>query len=362
LKTFSVTFRGRSFDESRYIRQVSRRYGTEHYELDLGPAADLAGTIEEISYFSDEPGADAGALPLWYLSQLTAKHVKVVLSGEGADELFAGYLTYKANRLHRLATMIPQRFRLAALAAAMRLPVADDKISFEYKLKRFLRGSLFSPEAAHVFWNGTFSSRERQDIYHYFSNEPMSDLLAGITRPLELQSYLDFDQNYYLPDDILYKVDRMSMAHSLEARPPFLDHRIVEFAAQLPAKFKLSRFTSKLILRKLMAGRLPAEVLKRPKVGLDIPIHDWFRGPLKGFLLDTLSERRILRAGLFSWLAIDNLITAHLQRKANVGYHLWGLMTLLLWIERWKIQPPPRSLQQSLELDASHASLVERAG
>ena len=338
LQTYSVTFRGRSFDESRYIREVSSHFGTRHTEFDLTASADLVSAIERIAYYSDEPGADAGALPLWFLAQMTSRDVTVVLTGEGADELFGGYLTYRADRYCTLARRIPARLRQAALAFAMHLPVSDEKISFEYRLKRFLQGTLLSPEMAHVFWNGTFSESEKQRLFLFAEAGPLAEVLAEMGEGEGLQRYLDFDQRYYLPDDILYKVDRISMAHSLEVRPPFLDQRIVDFAAGLPERLKLRGSTSKYVLRRLMKDKLPRAVLQRPKIGFDVPIHEWLRGVLRPMLLDTLSEEAVLAGGLFHWPAVKLLVNAHLERKANHGYHLWGLMVLLIWMKRWKIE------------------------
>lgn len=340
LKTFSITFEGRSFDESSYIKQVSDYYGTDHSELDLNEGADLADVIGDLSYYSDEPSADAGAVPVWYLSKLSRKDVTVALSGEGADELFGGYLTYKANRYRRLISHTPRLLRRAALGCARHLPVSDEKIGFEYKVKRFLQGSLLSPEAAHVFWNGTFSEEEKRDLYHFADQRPLAAILDQMRRGRSLERYLLFDQRYSLPDGILYKVDRMSMAHSVEVRPPFLDSRIVEFAAALPEHLKIRGSQGKLILRSLMKDKLPPPVLHRSKVGFDIPIHDWFRGVLMPLLQDTLNESAIRGSGLFSWSAVEGLIKQHLDRKANWGYHLWGLMTLMLWMKRWNVEGP----------------------
>ena len=172
----------------------------------------------------------------------------------------------------------------------------------------------------------------------------MLRLLPGLPARHSLNRYLHIDQNFYLPDDILYKCDRMSMAHSLEVRPPFLDHRIVEFAARLPASLKIRGRTTKFILRELMKKKLPDAILNRRKEGLDIPAHDWLRGPLKTLLQEALSPAAVQEAGLFSSSAVQRLITAHLSRKANLGYHLWGLLTLHLWIRRWNIQTEDESL------------------
>jgi asparagine synthase (glutamine-hydrolysing) len=340
LKTFSVTFHGKSFDESRYIRDVAAQYGTEHTEFDMAPDAELADTIAGLSYYSDEPSADAGAVPMWYLSKMTRQHVTAVLSGEGADELFGGYLTYKADRYHRALAHVPRLFKRAALGCAQWLPASDEKIGFEYKVKRFLEGSMMSPEDAHVFWNGTFTEAEKRRFFCYADERPLRSILNHMRPGNALERYLDFDQRYSMPDGILYKVDRMSMAHAVEVRPPFLDDRIVDFAARLPQRFKMTGQETKLVLRKLMSARLPQSVLRRPKVGFDIPIHEWFRGPLRPLLEETLCESAVNATGLFEWPAIARMQREHQNRQANWGYHLWGLMTLLLWMKRWKIETP----------------------
>ena len=324
LQTYSITFHGRSFDESRYIREVSGRFGTRHSEFDLSESAYLVDAIERIAFYSDEPSADAGALPLWFLAQMTSRDVTVVLTGEGADELFGGYLTYRADRYCEIARKIPARLRKAALAIATLLPVSDEKISFEYKLKRFLRGSLLSPELAHVFWNGTFSQAEKERLFLLADPGPLEAVLDSMAGGRGLQRYLDFDQRYYLPDDILYKVDRISMAHSLEVRPPFLDPRIVDFAAGLPERFKLRGSQSKYVLRRLMRDKLPRSVLRRPKIGFDVPIHEWLRGVLRPLLLETLSQEAVLATGLFHWPAVKQQISAHLGKKSESGVSPMG--------------------------------------
>ena len=337
VKTFSITFRGASGDESEHIRRVSRYYGTEHTEFDLNPDVDLERAIEDLAYYSDEPSADAGALPTWFLSQMTRQSATVALSGEGSDELFAGYLTYQADRYSACLRWLPKFVRRAALSGARQLSAQDGRISFEYKLKRFLEGSLLSPELAHIFWNGTNSERDKQKMYIFAEglNSWMKEM-----KGTGLQRFLDFDQRYYLADDILYKVDRMSMAHSLEVRPPFLDPRIVDFSRRLPEDFKLRGSTSKYVLRKLMAGKLPQEILHRSKMGFDIPVHDWFRGALRSMLLETLNRDAVEATGLFRWPQIERLIQRHLERRENAGYQLWGLMVLLMWMKRWNIELP----------------------
>ncbi len=355
LKTFSVSFRGRSFDETAYTRKVAAIYGTEHNEVDVNADAGLQDAIEEFAYYSDEPSADAGALPVWFLSKLSKTKVTVALSGEGGDELFAGYVTYRANRLARRMRRLPSKALQLALAGLRHWPVSDEKISFEYKLKRFLEGCQMAAERAHVYWNGTFSKAEKQSMFHGLLPNALDRILDEIGEMSQaeddLAPYLWFDQKYYLPDDILTKTDRMSMAHSLEVRPPFLDHRIVEFAASLPAHLKIRGSRQKFLLKELMKHRLPSSIVQRKKIGFDIPAHEWLRGPLRPLLLETLETGVSQHAGLFRRSGIEACVRQHLERRANLGYHLWGLLTLFLWMRRWRIQTTPvsRMSQQATE-------------
>jgi asparagine synthase (glutamine-hydrolysing) len=353
IKTFSISFLGRSFDETNYIRQMAAKYDTEHEELDLNSDSSLPEAIEEFAYYFDEPDADGGALPVWFLSKLTKQSVTVALSGEGADELFGGYLTYQADRLARWMRRLPSASLRLALGITRRWPVSDGKISFEYMLKRFLEGCLMPPERAHVYWNGTFSGAEKQALVHPALPGALDGMLGQLSRAGDdLPAYLWFDQKYYLPDDILAKVDRMSMAHSLEVRPPFLDHRIVEFAAALPEHLKIHGARQKIVLKEAMKGKLPQSILHRKKVGFDIPAHEWLRGPLRTLMLDTLASAAEY-SELFDIGGIQACARQHLERRANLGYHLWGLVILFLWMKRWQIQTPVSGLNRLASISTS---------
>ena len=337
LKTFSISFAGRSFDETAHIRRVASCYEADHEEFDVNPDCGLDDAIEQFAYYFDEPNADGGALPVWFLSRMTRRSVTVALSGEGADELFGGYLTYRADQLARRARRLPPWLLRMARSAAHLWPVSDEKLGFEYMLKRFAEGCLMPAGRAHVYWNGAFSAEEKAALV----KTPLPAALDEILRELSpegdgLNAYLRFDQRWYLPDDILAKVDRMSMAHAIEVRPPFLDHRIVEFAASLPDHLKIRGRTQKVVLRELMKRKLPASTLRRKKVGFDFPAHEWLRGPLRNLLLDTVSSNGSIR--LFRQDALEQCVGRHLERRSNLGYHLWGLMLLLLWMKRWRIQ------------------------
>jgi asparagine synthase (glutamine-hydrolysing) len=351
LKTFSISFRGRRFDETRYVEQAVKQYGTDHEQLDLNPEQDLQGAIEEFAYYTDEPSADAGALPVWFLSKLCKTRTTVALSGEGGDELFGGYLTYRANRYARSLRKLPRSPVKAVLSALSRWPVSDEKISFEYKVKRLLEGSLMSPERAHVYWNGTFSDAEKRSLIAVQLPGALDGVLNELRESLpgnnDLAPYTHFDQEYYLVDDILVKSDRMSMAHAVEMRPPFLDHRIIEFAATLPASLKIRGSRQKFLLKDLMKDKLPQSILQRSKIGFDIPAHEWLRGPLRFLLEDTLRTGVAEYHELFRPGVIENYRREHMERRINVGYHLWGLLIMFLWMKKWRIQAPAPAMHAS---------------
>lgn len=353
LKTFSVSFQGRSFDESAYIRQVVERYQTEHEQVDLNPSLNLLDAIEEFAYYSDEPSADAGALPVWFLSKLCKTRTTVALSGEGADELFGGYLTHRASVLAERARKLPSSGLRFVRNQLRRLPVSDDKIGLEYKLKRFLEGCFMAEAAGHVYWNGAFSAEQKRELLAQPLPAALDRILGELADRVpgrdRLAPYLWFDQKYYLPDDILYKVDRISMAHAVEVRPPFLDHRIAEFAAALPASLKIRGGRQKVVLKELMKDKLPSSTLHRKKIGLDIPAHDWFRGPLRPLLEETMDEGISEYNQIFRGGAIRGFLDSHMERRANLGYHLWGLMILFLWMRKWRIQLPAREETPALE-------------
>lgn len=347
LKTFSISFRGRSFDESAYIHQVASHYGTDHTELDLNPGSNLQDAIEEFAYYSDEPSADAGALPVWFLSKLSKTKTTVALSGEGADELFGGYLTYRADQFAMRIRHLPASMLGVALDTMRFWPVSDEKIGFDYKAKRFLEGCLMSADRAHAHWNGTFSEAEKLSMLRV----PLPGALDGLFQEMRdlpstndpLARYLWFDQKYFLADDILVKSDRMSMAHAVEVRPPFLDHRIVEFAAALPATLKIRGSCQKLLLKELMKNKLPSSIPWRKKIGFDIPTHEWLRGPLRRLLVETVTAGASDHRELFQPDVLEALVRRHLERKINHGYHLWGLMLLFLWMKKWRIQSTSES-------------------
>ncbi len=198
------------------------------------------------------------------------------------------------------------------------------------------------PARAHVYWNGTFADEDHNSIISNQLPHVLDKILGQIDKlPAtkdDLAPFLWLDQKYYLADDILVKSDRMSMAHSVEVRPPFLDHRIVEFAATLPASLKIRGSRQKIVLKELMKDKLPAAIVNRPKIGFDIPAHEWLRGPLLGLLEETFQFGLTEYGQLFRKDGIELLKKRHLQRQVNVGYHLWGLLILFLWMKKWQVK------------------------
>jgi len=336
LKSFSISFKGRSFDETSYIRTAAREYGTDHAEMDLNPDVELRGAIEEFAYYSDEPSADAGALPVWFLSKLCRETTTVALSGEGADELFGGYLTYRANRIARHLRHLPRPALSMGLSLVGHWPVSDEKIGKEYVVKRLFEGTLMSPARAHVYWNGTFADAERSTLVSERLPDELDETLAQMAvlpkNGDDLAPFLWLDQKYYLADDILTKSDRMSMAHSLEVRSPLLDHRLVEFATSLPARLKLRGWQTKAILRDTVRRYLPASTLRKRKHGFSVPLREWFRGSLHEMVCDYLSARSTLLApGVFNHVTISRWIAEHHRGERDHSAILWLLLNYAAW-------------------------------
>jgi asparagine synthase (glutamine-hydrolysing) len=258
--------------------------------------------------------------------------------------MFGGYLAYRADRLARAMRQWPRTLLRLAAGVAAGWPVCDEKIGFAYQLKQFLEGCLLPQEEAHVYWNGAFNDARRRSLTAALPCA-LSRILAELAAAgPSLPAWLHFAQKYYLPDDVLAKLDRMSVAHSVEVRTPFLDHRMVEFAAALPADLKIRGSRQKIVLKELMRSKLPPAILRRRKTSLAIPAHEWLRGPLRPLLAETLEAGAADYAGLFHPEAIRACLRDHLERRANLGNPLWGLMVLFLWMKRWRIQTIPPHL------------------
>jgi len=343
IKTFSIGFEDASFDESKYSLLASRHIGTEHHAQTM-TSADLLNIVPRLPDILDEPMADASILPTYLLSKFAREHVTVALGGDGGDELFAGYPTYLA---HKFADQYERCLGFAhpVLAfLAKLLPVSDDNISFDFKVKKFLSGIGYPDGIRNSVWLGSFSFSENErvlspgigpqfnrdrlaeDIRFYERKFPLTDRLTRL-------QYLDL--KLYLQESILVKVDRASMASSLEVRAPFLDHQLVEFVMGLPPKWKLNGFTSKYILKEVMKNFLPDEVVRRKKKGFGVPIAKWVKGPLKELFEDLLSFDRIKREGFLDPRCVATLLQDHLGNKKDNRKQLWTLLVWELWMNRY---------------------------
>jgi len=335
VKTFSVGFAERSFDEAPYAREVARHLGTEHHELTLEPAM-LLGLIPRLPVLLDEPLGDASIIPTYLLSAFTRQHVKVALGGDGGDELFAGYPTLQAHRLAGYYMRAPGLLRRRVVEPVVRrLPVSRDNLSFDFRAKRFVSGAAHGVAERHQRWMGSFAPEERVAL---LSGDIRAEL-NGDTRVDEfgsldpLHQVLMLDMRLYLENDILVKLDRASMMASLEGRVPLLNNDFVTYATGLPMDMKLRGLRSKFLLKRALRGILPDRILNRPKKGFGIPVAEWFRGPLREQMLSVLSPERIAREGFFEAAAVSALIDDHLAGRRDNRKQLWTLFAFELWHE-----------------------------
>jgi asparagine synthase (glutamine-hydrolysing) len=327
VKSFSVGFADRSFDESAHARLVARHLGTEHHELTLEPGM-LLDLVPQLPELLDEPLGDASIIPTYLLSEFTRRHVKVALGGDGGDELFAGYPTLQAHRLAAYYLKAPRLLREGLVEAVVRrLPVSRGNLSFEFRAKRFVSGASYPTAERHQRWMGSFDRQERtvllaREVAHH-------DLDLANADPLNHALLLDM--RLYLENDILVKLDRASMMASLEGRVPLLNNDFVEYATHLPLNMKLRGMRSKFLLKRALRGILPDAILNRPKKGFGIPVAHWFRGPLKEQLLSVLSPERIAREGFFDAAAVKRLIDDHLDGRRDNRKQLWTLFAFEQW-------------------------------
>lgn len=342
IKTFSMGFKEDSFSEADQARAMADFLAVSHYSENVHPTTPQ--DLERIVYHADEPFADTSILPMYHLAELARHHVKVALSGDGSDEIFAGYVTNTADRLHGMLQYVPT----AALSYSHRaiqalLPVSFNKVSLDYKIRQFLEGVAQPFPEAHFSWRHIFNEEEKRSLLsvdcreavlesnpfhsvkHYFD-----EISQG--HPLDQAAYVDFKT--WLVDDILVKVDRATMAHSLEARAPFLDHRVVEFAAQLDPSLKMKGWEKKYLLKKAMGSYLRSETLKQPKKGFNAPISQWLTGEMQDF-----AKQVTLDPALKSWFSlpfIEALWKQHLSLRTDHGLKLFGLTCFGVWLKQFQ--------------------------
>ena len=337
VKTFSIGFVEDGYDELCYARRVASALDTEHHELVLRP--DVVQIVEDIAWYLDEPFGDTSAIATYIVSKLAAEHVKVVLTGDGGDELFAGYDKYVVEQRERAFDRIPGPIRKAMGTIGHLMPEG-------MKGRRFLQHVALDGHRRYLDASSLFRADQMRQLFRPDAFEQIAqhdpklaalgDLRAAGSDWMSSAQYCDL--NNYLPLDILTKVDRMTMAHSIEARPPLLDHRLVEFAAKVPPRLRLRDGTTKYLFKQAMRGTLADEIIDRPKHGFAVPLAAWFRGALAGFARDLLLSDSCRKRGLFNVAYIEKLLRLH-QGGRDVDLQLWTLLSFELWCRRFLDAP-----------------------
>ncbi len=346
VKTFSIGFKESEFNELAYARQIAQKFGTDHHEFILEP--DALDILPRLVEHFDEPFADPAALPTWYLAQMTRQHVTVALNGDGGDEAFAGYQRYFGDVYVDIYRMIPAPLRAHVFDRLIyALPVQADRPmerSYAMALRGLARGANVSHAASKVRWSTHFSHAEKWALYNgdvrgALRGPTSADLLeadfwrAQAAHRIDRTLYTDIHN--YLPGALLPKVDRTTMAHSLEARSPFLDHTVMELSARLPVRWKVRGRRTKHILRDLFAYLLPPEIEQRGKVGFGVPLGMWFKGPLRAPAHDLLLGSDARALGYFRREAVARLLDENQQGQADHGKRIWTLLNLELWLRRY---------------------------
>jgi asparagine synthase (glutamine-hydrolysing) len=349
VKTFSIGFTEQSYNESQYARAVANHLGTDHYEEYLS-AEKTGDLISEIGTWLDEPMSDPSLIPTFLLARFVRRHVTVALGGDGGDELVAGYPMYYAHKVAARYAIIPAFVRSGLIEPAVRaLPVSTKNLSFDFKAKRFIRASKVDTVARHHSWFGSFSQDKHEKLFTNDVLEQTTDDIYAVARDLlnstdaknEIAKMQFLDMNFYLAEDILTKVDRASMAVSLETRAPFLDPRVAQFSASLPMDYKLKGSKGKFILKKAMKGLLPEEILYRPKKGFGIPTAEWLKDRLNPLLHEMLTPARLHDQGIFNSDFVQQLIKEHETGAASHHKELWTLLVFQLWWDSF-LQNPTR--------------------
>jgi asparagine synthase (glutamine-hydrolysing) len=343
VKTFSIGFEEQDFSELHHARRVAEHVGADHHEFIVRPEA--LEVLPLLVEHYGEPYADSSAIPTYYVARETRKHVTVALNGDGGDESFAGYERYAAMRLaekyHRIPAVLRDTFVQQAIGM---IPSSATKRSRVNDVQRFLQAASLPKVQRYLKWVSVFDTAAKENLYsedfrHQTQSMRAADLLtpwfqrangAGI-----VDAALLADINTYLPNDLLVKVDIATMAVSLEARSPFLDHHLIEFAASLPEKFKLRGLTTKYLLKRMLKKLLPAENLDRRKMGFGVPIGHWLRGKLQPFLRETILSEKALNRGLFRPEVVKQLVELHVRGERDHSHQLWTLLMLELWFQRF---------------------------
>jgi len=343
LNTYSIDFKEPSFDESFYSNIFADKFNTEHRN-ELFDIDTFISLVPDVIRFLDEPLADPSLIPTYFLSKFSSRVSKVVLSGEGGDEIFLGYPTYFAHKVANIYTKLPMTISKNVNKLAEKLPVSMENLSLDYKIKKFISGLNFPPYERNIIWMGAFLPEEKNKLYNseftqFIKKFPTFDILKSIIGNCNSDNFLDTVQylniKTYLMDNLLMKVDRASMVNSQEVRVPFLDHRLVEFVCNLPEQAKLEKFVTKYLLKNTMKKVLPKNIVYRKKKGFGIPISFWIKSKLKNDFLKLIHDSAIKDLGIFNMDYVKFLLWQHLENKKDNRKQLWSLFILNHWCEKW---------------------------
>ena len=343
IKTFSIGFQEQDYSELKYARNIAERYNTEHHEFIVKPKAleILPLLVERYG----EPFADSSCIPTYYVAQVTRGYVTTALNGDGGDEIFAGYERYQGMAAAEIYQRLPYLFKTLSSGIARVFPDSINPKNRLRNLKRFIQAISLKPAQRYLNWLSIFENSFKheflysQDFGKNLNIMNPSDYLASYFDRFKELNIIDrvsmVDINTTLPNDYLVKVDIATMANSLEGRSPFLDHKLMEFVVSLPAEYRMKGFNKKYILKKVIKDLVPKENIYRRKMGFGVPVGEWFRSELKGFLIDNLLSETSLKRGYFRPQVVKNMVSQHIERKANYSQQLWSLLMLELWHQKF---------------------------
>ena len=339
VKTFSIGFEEEGYDEVAFARLIAEKYETDHHEFTVKP--DAVNILPKIVWHYNEPFADSSAIPTYYVSKMTRDFVTVALNGDGGDESFAGYERYVADKLADYYRRVPPFIREGIIRRAwINFPTVPTEETFSGGLNGLSRGYRKPPERRYVRWICFFDNEMKGDLYtpsfKDLNRELDSvDLTVKWYEQADAEQFLDrtlfVDVMSYLPEDLLVKVDIASMAHSLEARSPFLDHKVMEFAASLPPNLKLRGMETKFLLKDTLSDIVPQEILQRKKMGFGVPLDVWFRNDLKEMAYDVLLDQKSIERGYFRKEYVSKMLDEHVSKQYDHSYRIWALLFLELW-------------------------------
>jgi len=345
--SFNIGFREKSFDESGYAKTVADYLGINH-RSQVFDTSTLLDVLPLVADNLDEPLGDASILPTYLLCRFCRKYVTVALSGDGGDELFAGYYTYQAHRLARLYTLIPRLVRQGVLEKLInRLPVSTDNFSLDFRAKKFISGIGYPEEIRHYVWMGSFTPDEKTDLLQPDFRKAIAghdefSVIRNYLRSAPVEDWLDavlyLDMKLYLQEDLLAKVDRASMANALEVRVPFLDHEFVNFATRLPSHLKLRGLQTKWLLKQSSQKLLPSSIINRPKKGFGIPVAKWINAELRPLFTEIFAQDKIKAQGIFNPVCIQRLLQEHWSGAFDHRKKLWTLFMFQMWFSRYSGQ------------------------